>query len=552
MTAQALDDAGRPSWSRDAFGTEYVLPLLIRERARTTPDRLFLSDVRGPQLTYAGAHDGALRWAAAFQRVGVKPGDLVATMLPNSAKAFLIWQGLAWLRATEVPIHDLYRGDVLAHVLHTTRPRIVLIASEYLDRLIEIQDEISGLELVVILGSDETAAPKPVDAATKSENEFLSGTDTERLELDDPGPHDIAAVLFTSGTTGPSKGVLVPWPQLYAAGMGTIPVDRLTEADVIYEAGTIAHIGAKCLPFVAAVIGGAVVVRTVFSRTEFWNDVDKFGVTATAFVSTIATFLMNEAPSPDDLRHSLRHVVMSPVIEDVDAFNARFGTRTRTVYNMTETAVPISSDGYSLEDGTAVGRARDGFPWSEIRLVDQDDYDVPVGAVGEVIVRTSIPWTMNAGYVNNPVETARSWRNGWFHTGDLMRRDADGRYFFAGRAKDSVRRRGENVSCYEVEAAISRHADVAECAVFGVPADDTQEEELMAVVVAKPGSPAAPADIVEFLAPTLPKFMVPRFVRFVDALPRTSVTQRVQKGELRLIGRTPDTWERASTLVPRR
>lgn len=185
-----------------------------------------------------------------------------------------------------------------------------------------------------------------------------------------------------------------------------------------------------------------------------------------------------------------------------------------------------------------MGRPRSGI---EVRLVDEHDREVPVGSPGEVVVRASLPWVLNAGYFRNPEATAQAWRNGWFHTGDIARRDAEGDLFYLDRSKDVIRRRSENISSVELEAAVRTHPAVQDAAAIGV--DTPEGEEVLVVVTPQPGQQIDPEHLLRFLIPRLPHFMVPRFVRVVDALPKTQ-TNRVQKAELRRQGLTVDCWDR--------
>jgi crotonobetaine/carnitine-CoA ligase len=229
--------------------------------------------------------------------------------------------------------------------------------------------------------------------------------------------------------------------------------------------------------------------------------------------------------------------LMFPVVADHREFEARFGLKIRTLYSMTETG-PVTASGWSPDDATSCGRIQPGY---QLRIVDEDDYEVPDGTVGELIVRADEPWVLSAGYLDMPEATAIAWRNGWFHTGDAMRRDAAGNFYFVDRIKDAIRRRGENISSFEVEAHVLAHPDVAECAAVAVPSE-WGEDEVKIVVVATAG--ITPVALIEFLADRMPRFMIPRYVEFVEELPKTDATFRVRKVELRERGVNEATWDR--------
>jgi crotonobetaine/carnitine-CoA ligase len=234
---------------------------------------------------------------------------------------------------------------------------------------------------------------------------------------------------------------------------------------------------------------------------------------------------------------------------DPEAFRRRFGVAELcSVYGQTEISTPLLvPPGAEIVSGS-VGRPRDGV---ELRIADAHDLSVPDGEVGELLVRTHLPYEMNLGYFGHPETTARAWRNGWFHTGDAFRRDADGNYFYVDRTRDTLRRRGENISSFQVEAEVSTHPDVLEVACVGVPAE-LGEDEVKVFVVPVGGRSIDPAELVGFLVPRLPRFMVPRYVEVVDELPKNQ-TLRVQKYLLRGRPNGPGTWDReaAGIVVPR-
>jgi crotonobetaine/carnitine-CoA ligase len=283
--------------------------------------------------------------------------------------------------------------------------------------------------------------------------------------------------------------------------------------------------------YIAAHHDARLVVRDTFSLTEFWNDVRRFGCTTTGLIGVMASFLMAMPEQPDDADNPLVNVSMGPLVAEIDEFKRRFGVNVSTGYGMTEIGVPLASDGWNLANATSCGKVRTGYPGYEVRVVDEVDRPLGPDEVGELIVRTAEPFTMNAGYHNMPAETATAWRNGWFHTGDGFRYDADGNYYFVDRIKDAIRRRGENISSFEVEAYVTKHPAVQECAAVAVPAEHT-EDEVKVVVVPAAGATIDPKELIEFLIPTMPRFMIPRYVEVVDALPKTP-TMRVRKVELR-------------------
>jgi crotonobetaine/carnitine-CoA ligase len=252
----------------------------------------------------------------------------------------------------------------------------------------------------------------------------------------------------------------------------------------------------------------------------------------------MATFLMKQPKSENDKKHGVKKAFMVPLSDDAFAFNERFGIDIYTIFNMTEISSPIVSEPNPSVRGTC-GKVRPGV---EVRLVDSNECVVPVGQVGEMIVRTDRPWGMNSGYYKNSEATAEAWRNGWFHTGDAFRQNESGYFYFVDRIKDAIRRRGENISSFEVEAEICSHPAVKEAAAIGVPSEAT-EDDVMAIISIVEGAEIDLKALCEFLVNRMPYYMVPRYIRIVDALPKTP-TEKVQKSQLRIEGITSDTWDR--------
>jgi crotonobetaine/carnitine-CoA ligase len=292
------------------------------------------------------------------------------------------------------------------------------------------------------------------------------------------------------------------------------------------------------LSFAMLARGGSIVVPERFSTDQFWPMVRKYEVTAVFLLGVMATFLLKAPQGPQDRDHRVKKCFIVPLSAGSEEFHQRFGLDVYTIFNMTEISSPIVSEPNPKVRGTC-GKVRKGV---EVRLVDENDCEVALGEVGEMLVRTDRPWAMNSGYYKAPEATARAWRNGWFHTGDAFRQDADGFFFFVDRMKDAIRRRGENISSFEVEAEILAHPDVREAAAIAVPSE-LEEDEVMAVVAPAPGRGIDPAQLIEFLRDRLAFFMIPRYIRVLDELPKTP-SSKVLKTDLRAQGVTADTWDR--------
>jgi crotonobetaine/carnitine-CoA ligase len=518
-----------------------LLPHLIARHVEDVPDRVAMLDVDGHRSTYRELQDTYRTWSDAFRRLGVVPGDNVVTMLPNSFVAFEAWLGVAWLGAVEVPVNNAYLGDMLRYLLDDSQASVLVIARRFLDRLEGIAGDLQHLRTVVVpdAAPDEDLPSLPfavLDGAA-----FFAGA-TPADDLPGPERYDIAALIYTSGTTGPSKGVLVPWAELNE--FASMPPDGMIEDDggyyTVYPAF---HVSGKSALYTAARYRAHIVIRETFSLSEFWDDIRRFDVKAAGLVGPMASLLMLAPPHPDDAKTPLEKVYMGPLIPQVEEFKARFGLVVGSGFGMTEIGVPLGTDGFNLANATSCGRVRPGYPGYQVRIVDEHDEEVPVGTVGELIVRADEPWVITPGYFNQPERTAEAWRNGWFHTGDAFRRDEDGNHYFVDRIKDAIRRRGENISSFEVEAAVSQHAAVQECAAIAVPSE-LGEDEIKVLVVAVGGSTLDPAELIDFLEPRMPRFMLPRYVEVVAALPKTDATYRTKKVELRAAGLNDATWDR--------
>jgi crotonobetaine/carnitine-CoA ligase len=268
------------------------------------------------------------------------------------------------------------------------------------------------------------------------------------------------------------------------------------------------------------------VVRRRFSVSEFWQDCAAERVTVTFLLGAMAQFLRSrDAAVPPGVE--LDRALVVPLIGGLEEFRRRFGIRVTTCYGSTETGVPIVA-GFDVSDRCVAGRAAPGY---ELRLVDERDEEVPVGEVGELVLRTAEPWTTMIGYHDDDEATARAFRNQWLHSGDAMRRDADGVFYFVDRLKDAIRRRGENISSFDVEREVNAFPGVVESAAFAVPSSHT-EDEVAVCVVAAPGVTVDAEELHAFLERRLPRFMLPSAVEVVQELPKT-LTGKVKKYELR-------------------
>lgn len=508
-----------------------IRPMLDR-LAKEQPGKTFIQFRNGRSVTYAELHGMVLQTAAGLQRLGVRQGDHVASWLPNDLDALRLFLAVCYLGGTFVPINTALRGASLEHVVNLSDARIIVLHADLADRLQGLR--LDRLEAAVILGG-EASLPEPVRAYGP---ESLLPDDAVLQTLDRPiEPRDTVCITFTSGTTGPSKAVMSSYLQYFALSTGS--ASRFISSEDRYLISTpLFHISSTARVYAMLLVGGSIGMVGAFRTDDFWDAVRETGSTTVTLMGTMATFLLKRPPAPKDRKHGLRTAAMLPMIDDPQAFRERFGVDVYTFYNMTETSRPIVSELNPTVPGSC-GRRRAGV---EVRLVDEHDVEVPVGEVGELTIRADMPYSMSHGYYKAPEETAKAWRNGWFHTGDAFRRDIDGNFFFVDRLKDCIRRRGENISSFQVESEVGAHPAVREVAAYPVPSEFGESEVMVAVSLVE-GQQVSPEQLVEFLVPRMPYFMVPRFIRFMDHLPLTP-TQKIQKHELQQVGVVEGTFDR--------
>jgi len=521
-----------PSWSCVPARDACVVDALLKAWRRARPDAVFIQLEDGRQVTFAALHDRVAAIAHGLRRNGVQRGDNVLVWMANSVACVETWFAINCLGAVYVPINTALRGQSLTNVLDNSGARHMVADADLLPALATA--EVRHLRRIYAMGPPPEAvdpALEVVDAATLAE----AGA-TELPGLDPPvQPWDAQSIVYTSGTTGPAKGVVSSYAHLYhmAAPHSFTMVgsdDRyLCHLPLFHVGGTIPLMGMLAR-------GASVALVPSFSTGLFWDRVRATRTTVVVLLGVMATFLLKQPPGPRDRDHPLQKAIIIPYGADAADFGRRFGVQVSTLYNMTEISTPLAINHAPATAGSC-GIPRQGV---ELRLVDGNDIDVPAGEVGELIVRTDAPWALCSGYFRNDAATVGAFRNGWFHTGDAFRVQ-DGEYIFVDRMKDTIRRRGENISSFEIEAEAVKFDAVREAAAIPVPSA-LSEDDVMCVVAPAPDAAVEPEALFRFLQQRLPYFMVPRYIRIVDALPKTE-TQKIQKAALRGQGVTPDTWD---------
>jgi crotonobetaine/carnitine-CoA ligase len=534
--------------------SKWTVAHALRAQAERGRDRTFLIvPDEGGEWTYGAALADAERVGGGLVEGGAQAGDRVVIMAANCARFVLTWLGCGVSGLVEVPVNTAYEGEFLRHQVALVQARWAVIDDVHAARFVALHDVLPALEGFWVI--DTGSQPEALDLLRGAGWSAAPWDDllrAERLQIPEPAAHSLASVFYTSGTTGPSKGVAMPHSQMYFFGQEVVSFTRLTSEDTYLTTTPLFHGNAQFMAAFPALIAGArLVVRPKFSASRWVDHLRENQVTVTNLVGVMMDFVWKQPPRPDDADNVLRCVYAAPTASSIlREFMERFGVAAFVdAFGLTETCAPIVSPYGEIRPPGAAGLL--ASDWFEARLVDpESDEEVPVGTVGELVVRYKYPWTCSLGYYGMPEKTADAWRNLWFHTGDALRRDDEGWYYFVDRYKDALRRRGENISSYEVEQVLLAHPAVVECAVIGVAAGvEAGEDEVMAVVVADEGARASAVELWQFCEGKVPAFAIPRFVRFVDALPKTP-SEKVQKAALREAGVTAETHDRTVEVVP--
>ncbi|MGX1309211.1 crotonobetaine/carnitine-CoA ligase [Amorphus suaedae] len=512
--------------------TRTVPQMLRRQAERYGTRSLFKCD--DDTIAFGEALTEARRFAALFASAGVGRGDRVALICGNCPEFVRLFLGLAWLGAVSVPINTASRGFQLHHILANSGAKILVVQDTFFGALETV--DFSDLPVERIWAVGPGAPPSPLEGAPPLEP---LPEPTGEVEAAESKPGDLLTILYTSGTTGLSKGVCCPHAQFFWWALYTGRQLRVVEGDVLHTPLPLFHTNALNCFFQALLHGATQVVERRFSVTEFWPALARSGATVTYLLGAMVPMLLSRAASAVESAHSVR-VALAPGVPE--NFHAPFTERTKIVlldgFGTTESNAVIASTPDSRKPGW-MGRLIDGF---QARVVDDDDNELPDGEPGELILRGDEPFSIATGYFGMPDKTVETWRNLWLHTGDRVVRDADGFYRFVDRMKDAIRRRGENISSYEVEQVLTSHPAVSLAAVFPVKSD-LAEDEVMATLVLKEGAHVSEAEIVHFCEGKMSYFAIPRFIAFADELPRTE-SGKIQKYKLREQGHGEGTWDR--------
>lgn len=496
-------------------GEEYHdLATLIRAKAKKNGDQTALK-FEGRTISYRALDRETDRVANGLAAAGVRAGDRVAALLFNTPEFPVLWFGLAKRRATLVPLNTALKGEILRYELADCAPAGLVIDRRLWGPYAPIRE---GLGIRREWSADPAGANEPLP---ESVQEFTSLFSDHGAEVSPPpSPSDPASILYTSGTTGPPKGAIVPHEKTLNTPREIGLRSRLTSGSVLFTALPLFHCNAQEMTMLTALLNDLTAAFDErFHATNYWETAARMGATHVSLLVSMVNVLFKQPAKASDRGHAVRTALTAGATKEVwPEFERRFGVTIVELYGMTECGCTTLMN---PPGAIRVGSVGTPLGFVEADVVDDDDRPVPPGTRGELVVRPRAPFTMFSGYLGKPEKTVESWRNLWFHTGDYVTKDADGYYYFVDRKKDVIRRRGENLAPYDVESVLNRHPAVFESVVVGVPSP-LGEEDVKAFVQLKRDSNATPEALFEFCIEHLPYFMVPKWIEFIDEIPKTA------------------------------
>ena len=505
----------------------------LRDEAALDPGRPFVQ-CASDWVTLSDLDRRSDRVAAALQKAGVEKGDRVAINLANRIEYIVLIYAVAKAGAIQVPLNTYLRGDFLRHQLVQTTPKIYIGDSEAIQMLAPVMPTLSEQPRIVLVGDSA------VDLPLRPELSYAQLEDCAAdLVITAVEPADVCAIIYTSGTTGPSKGCTITHG--YYCNLINVFVDAgwYEKGDIVFGANPLFHFsGQTWLVAAALAIRGSAIVEPVFSASNYMARIRETGATAALGMGAMGMVILAQPPHNEDRNHKLRHITFMPsTAEFTEQFEKRFGIAPfAEVFGQSECWPVLLGDPRGKRRPGSMGKLTKGL---QVKIVDDHDREVAVGQSGEIVVRPDEPFRLFSGYWNDDRATVQTFRNMWHHTGDQGRVDEDGYFWFADRKKDSLRRRGENVSSVELEQAIVKHPLIAQAAVHAVPSELSEDDVKVCLVLA-PESEIEPHELFEFFRKSLPYYAIPRYFEILDSLP-ANVNGRVQKFALRERGITDTT-----------
>lgn len=526
------------SWR--ATSERYTIPAVLDRQAAERPDQVYLH-IGDEAITYAAMRDRSIAMANGLLSLGIEAGDTVALFGATSPEWLYGWFATTRIGARMAAINPYYRGEYLLNPLRTSGAKVAVTDAAMVERIMEVAAELPELKTLVVRPGSEAASADTGSLEQRSTTELLEHACDNVAQAEPLSWNDISTLFFTSGTTGPSKAVMTTQHYLFSAAR-TLAVDcwKLQPGETVWSPLPLFHLSTVGTVLGPMLTGSTSVIETAFHPGQTWQRVRQFNAVGMVAAGAIVNMLWNLPEDPADREVPLRFISAAPIAPEIyHGIKERYGVDIVSVYGMTE-AFPLSIK--RVDDPDVPGASGFANPDFEFRIFDEADNEVPVGEVGEIVCRPNAPHVMSEGYFQRHDATVRQLGNLWFHTGDLGRVDEQGCLYFVDRKKDAMRRRGENVSSFELEQIILRHPAVAEGAAIAVPSD-LGEDDIMLCLVLKPESQWDPMEFMEYCNNRMPYFAVPRYLRIMDSLPK-NMMGRVTKDDLRREGVTAETWDR--------
>ncbi len=509
--------------------TQRTIPSLLRTRAERQGGAVFVYDDAGT-LTWHEAWTRARQRSAGFAALGIRRQDTVGIMLPNSRAFLEAWFGLSVGGRIEVPINPDERGSRLAHILNDSGCRDLVVVAESIPAIEAVAGDLSDLERLIVVGegSSDRFETVPFESVIDSADR---APDVE-VRFSDPD-----AIMYTSGSTGPAKGVVVSHGQHYVNGEQPTLLLGIDDSDTLFVPLPLHHNMAQGYGVCASLVSGAAIgIPRRFEADTFWDDVRAHRATVLSFVGAMLVLLAKREPRRDDADNPLRVGFGVPIPAELhQAFERRFGLKLIHCYGSTEATIVA----WNVRENQRVGAAGPPIPGYDVAILGEDEIPVPAGESGQICIRPAEPYSMFTEYYRDRERTEAAWRNGWFHSGDCGFLDEEGNLWFTGRMGDVVRRMGEFINAHEIEDTLIAHPDVQLAAAYGVPSELT-EEDLMVAIVPREGALVDAAEIRRWCKEHLARHFVPRYVDFMKELPMTA-TGKIEKYKLRDRGVSPTT-----------
>jgi crotonobetaine/carnitine-CoA ligase len=534
-----------PSTTGWRSGDQHTIPGTLQARLESDPNGEYL-DVNGTKLSAAEVWSTAWRIANVVRDLGVGRHERVATLIENSPEMVQAWWGTVVGGQVSVPINTAYKGEYLRHQLRDSGSRVLFVEASLLARAAEVVGDIDGLDHLVVVG--DTDGDVDVAGARVHRWTDLLGADDAVFDAG-VRPSDLGTFVYTGGTTGPSKGCMLSHNYHYELAQQIGHCWGRTAQDVCWTPLPLFHFNALTTAVLGALVfGGRSAIYKRFSVSNFWPEMNRTGATVTSTLGTMAYLLAHDVDRPEmprsgapEANTSLRMIGAAPLpVEIDDILRTRFGVETFSgAYGVTEASLVSWQPPGVRNKPNAAGVLN--HEYFDVRIFDDDDNELGRNTDGEIVIRPLRPHVMFEGYWGRPEATVETSRNWWYHTGDIGRIDDDDYLYFVDRKADYLRRRGENISSFEVERILMSHGALADVVVHAVPSKMSEDDLKITATIAE-GQSVTEADLFRWCIDQLPYFALPRYIEFRTELPRSPVG-RVLKRELRAEGVTPATWD---------